>query len=196
VVEFRANDICVVGALAIALALGGCANVDLENKDAWFSKPFQVVSRNGGYTFSELQESKERSRPITANDLVAANGSCPPPPAVQQAPAAATANQLTSAPAASYTSALLGASIALGMSECDVVFRAGAPNAIQIGKNLNGDRIAVLTFNSGLRPGIYRFEAGALMEVGRVQTAPAPAQTAKKKPASPAKASSKQAAKE
>jgi hypothetical protein len=193
VVESRANDIRIAGALAVALALGGCANVDFENKDAWFSKPFQVVSRSGGYTFSDLQETKERARSITANDLVAANGSCPPPRAVQQAPAAAAANQPGSAPAATDTDPLLGGGIALGMSECDVVFRAGAPNAVQIGKNPNGDRTAVLTFNSGPRPGIYHFEAGALMEVERVQTAPA--QTAKKKPAS-SKASGKQAAKE
>ena len=193
--EFRANDICVVGALAGALALGACANVD-ENKDAWFSKPFQFVSRAGGYSFSELQESRERTRPITANDLVAANGSCPPPPAVQQAPAAApaaAANQPGSAPATADTSTLLGGGIALGMSECDVVFRAGAPSAVQIGKNPNGDRTADLTFNSGPRPGIYHFQAGTLMQIEQVQTAPA--QTAKKKPASP-KASSKQAAKE
>lgn len=192
--RFRANEIGVVGALAIAVALGGCANVDYENKDAWFSKPFQFVSRNGGYTFSELQESKARAQPITANDLVAANGSCPPP--VQQAPVAATANPPGSAPAATDTSALLGGGIALGMSECDVVFRAGAPNAVQIGKNPNGDRTAALTFNTGPRPGIYHFEAGALMEVERVQTAPAATQTAKKKPASPKKPTSKQAAKE
>jgi hypothetical protein len=197
VVQFWANEIGVVGALAVAIALGGCANVDYENKDAWFAKPFEFVSRKGGYTFSELQESKDRSRPITANDLVAANGSCPPP-AVQPTPAGAAANQPGSAPAATDTSALLGAGISLGMSECDVVFRAGAPNAVQIGKNPNGDRTAVLTFNSGPRSGIYHFEAGALTEVERAQTAtaPAPAQTAKKKPASPSKASSKQATKE
>jgi hypothetical protein len=190
VVEFRANDICIVGALAGALALGGCAD---ENKDAWFSRPFQFVSRGGGYTFSELQESKARAQPITANDLVAANGSCPPPSAAQQAPAAVAGNQPDSAPPAADT--LLGGGVALGMSECDVVFRAGAPNDVQIGKNPNGDRTAVLTFNSGPRSGIYHFEAGRLMEVERGQTAPAPAQTAKKKPTSP-KASSKQAAKE
>jgi len=194
-VGFRVNDICVVGALAGALALAGCANVDMENKDAWFSKPFQFVSRGSGYTFSELQESKARSQPITANDLVATNGSCPPPPVVQQAPAPAAANQPGSAPAATDTGALLGGGIALGMSECEVVFRAGAPDAVQIGKNPNGDRAAVLTFNSGQRPGIYHFQAGVLMEVERAQTAPAPAQTANKKPAS-SKASSKQAAKE
>lgn len=196
--EFRANDICIVGALAGALALGACANVDAENKDAWFAKPFQFVSRAGGYTFSELQESRERTRPITANDLVAANGSCPPPPAVQQAPVAAAAaapNQPGGAPPAADTGSLLGGGIALGMSECDVVFRAGAPSAVQIGKNPNGDRTAVLTFNSGPRTGIYHFQAGALTEVEQAQTAPAAVQTAKKKPASP-KASSKQAAKE
>jgi hypothetical protein len=149
VVRFRANEIGVVGALAIAVVLGGCANVD-ENKDAWFSKPFEFVSRKGGFTFSELQESKARTLPITAKDLVAANGSCPAP-AVPPAPAGAAANQPGSAPAATDT--------------------------------------------SGPRPGIYHFEAGALMEVEQVQTGPAPAQTAKKKPASP-KASGKQATKE
>jgi hypothetical protein len=194
-VRFRANQIGVVGALAVAVALGSCANVDYENKDAWFAKPFEFVSRKGGFTFSELQESKARTQPITGNDLVAANGSCPAP-AVPQAPAAAAASQPGSAPAAADSSTLLGGGIALGMSECDVVNRAGAASAVQIGKNPNGDRTAVLTINSGPRPGIYHFEAGALVEVERVQTAPAPAQTAKKKPASPAKPSSKQAAKE
>jgi hypothetical protein len=78
-VRFRANQIGVVGALAVAVALGSCANVDYENKDAWFAKPFEFVSRKGGFTFSELQESKARTQPITGNDLVAANGSCPAP---------------------------------------------------------------------------------------------------------------------
>jgi len=192
-VRFRANEFGIVAALAVAL--GGCTNVDFENKDAWFSKPFEFVSRKGGYTFSELQERRDHARPITANDLVADNGSCPPP-AVPQAPAAAAANQSGSAPAATDSSALLGGGIALGMSECDVLFRAGAPSAVQIGKNPSGDRSAVLTFNSGPRAGIYHFEAGALTGVERAQTAPAPVQSAKKKPASPAKASSKQAAKE
>ena len=197
-VRFRANEIGIVGALAVAVALGGCANVDLENKDAWFSRPFEFVSRKAGYSFSELQESKDRSRPITANDLVASNGSCPPP-AVQPAQAAARADQPGSAqaaPVATDSSALPGGGIALGMSECEVVFRAGAPSAVQIDKNPNGNRTAVLTFNSGPRSGIYHFEAGALTEVERGQTTPAPAQTAKKKPASPTKTSGKQAAKE
>jgi len=194
-VRFRANEIGVLAALAVAVALGGCANVDVANKDQWFSKQFEFVSRKGGYTFSDLQEGKDRRRSITANDLVAANGSCPPP-AAPSAPAPAAANQAAPAPVASDAGTLLSGGVALGMSECDVVLRAGAPSAVQIGKNPNGDRSAVLTFNSGPRPGIYHFEAGALTEVERVQTAPEPAQTAKKKPASPAKPTSKQAAKD
>jgi len=194
-VQFRAHEIGVVGALALAVALGGCANVDYENKEAWFAKRFEFVSRKGGYTFSELQENKDRKLPITANDLVAANGSCAAP-AVPQAPAAAAANQTGGAPAPIDSGALLGGGIALGMSECDVVFRAGTPSAVQIGKNPNGDRTADLTFNSGPRPGIYHFQAGVLMDIERGQTTPAPAQTVKKKPAPPAKASNKQAAKE
>jgi hypothetical protein len=201
-VQFRANATGIVVAFTTALALCGCANVEYENKDAWFAKPFEIVSRKGGYTFSELQETKERARPITANDLVDGNGSCPAPQVSQQAPqqapaAAAAANQAPGVPPAADTNSLLGGGVALGMSECDVVFRAGSPSAVQVGKGPNGDRTAVLTFNSGPRPGIYHFAGGALTEVERVQGAPAPpsAQVAKKKPASASKAS-KQAAKE
>ena len=159
--QFRANDTGILGALAVAIALGGCGNVDWENKEAWFSKPFQVVSKRGGYTYSNLDESKQRARAITANGLVEANGSCPPPEA-QQAPASATVDSPGGVAPATDTSALLGGGIALGMSECDVVFRAGAPSNIQIDQNPNGDRTAVLTFNSGPRPGIYHFRGGAL----------------------------------
>ena len=89
-VQFRPNATGIVVALATALALCGCANVEYENKDAWFAKPFEFVSRKGGYTFSELQETKERAQPITAKDLVDGNGSCPTPQAsATSAPASA-----------------------------------------------------------------------------------------------------------
>ena len=191
--HFRANVVGIVGAIAIAIALSGCANVDLENKDAWFSKPFQFVSNKGGFTFSELQESKVRTQPITANDLIEANGSCPPP-AAQQAAASTPVDPSGGAPPATDTSALLGGGIALGMSECDVVFRAGAPSDIQIDQNPNHDRTTVLTFNSGPHLGIYRFRGGALMEVERGQIT-SQTQTAKKKPVTSPK-TNKQAAKE
>jgi hypothetical protein len=69
-----------------------------------------------------------------------------------------------------------------------VVYRAGAPSNVQLGDNPNGGRTLVLTYNSGPRPGIYRFEAGHLMTMDRVEEPPPPAPTvAKKKPAKPVK---------
>jgi hypothetical protein len=187
-VQFRAK-ICRIIAPLAAAALCGCANVEVENKDAWFAKPFEIVSRKGGYTYSDLQDARQRARPITANDFVDANGACPLP-TPQPAPIAANVDP----GAASAASGNLGLGVALGMTECDVVSRAGAPSNVQIGKTPNGDRAAVLTFNSGPRPGIYRFVGGALSEVDRVQTAPEPPQTAKKK--TPAAKPNKQAAKQ
>jgi hypothetical protein len=189
-VQLRVIDSRMIGALAVAFALSGCANVDFENKDAWFAKPFQVVSRNGGYTFSELQESKDRARSIIASDLVDGNGACPAP-AAQPASIAAPGNEPAGAPPAPDTNPLLGGGIALGMSECDIVFRAGQPNAVQLGQNPNRDRTAVLTFNSGPRPGIYHFERGSLIEVESVPAPPAPPKTAKKKSAKPNKQAAK-----
>jgi hypothetical protein len=84
---------------------------------------------------------------------------------------------------------LLGGGVALGMSECDVVFRAGQPNAVQIGSLPNGDRTAVLTFDSGPRAGIYRFQRGALKVMDSVPVAAAPPQAVKKKSAKVAKPS-------
>ena len=68
------------------------------------------------------------------------------------------------------------------MSECDVVYRAGQPTAVQVGKNPNGDRAAILTFSGGPRPGIYRFERGRLMEMDRMEQPAPPPKVVKKKP--------------
>lgn len=171
----------------MALALSGCADVDWESQQAWFAKPIDFAGRKGGYTFSELQETKKQQRPITANDLVNSNGACPPPVAPQPPPPAP--GQAAAPVAPVDTAALLGGGIALGMSECDVVFRAGQPSAVQIGSLPNGDRSAMLTFDTGPRAGIYHFERGALKEMDSLPVAAAPPpQTVKKKGAKSAKA--------
>ncbi len=185
--QLRSSCFVLLAASATAVALSGCANVDFDSQQAWFAKPLDLFGRNGGYTFSELQETKQRERPITANDLVDSNGACAARPA-PQAPPAAPGNQAAGpAPPAADTASLLGGAVALGMSECDVVFRAGQPSAVQFGKNPNGDRTAILTYTGGPRPGIYHFERGALMAMDRVETPAAAPQAAKKKPAKSAK---------
>lgn len=74
-----------------------------------------------------------------------------------------------------------GGGIALDMSECDVVQRAGAPDNIEFGTG--GERALVLTYVRGERPGIYRFRAGRLisMERGAEPEPEKPVKPAKKK---------------
>jgi hypothetical protein len=182
-VLFRFNPFGVIGALALTAALGGCANVDFDTSQNWFAKPLDVSGRNaGGYTFSELAETKQHQRPVTANDLVDSNGACPAR-ATPQPAANALGNQAASPTPAPDATSLLGAGVALGMSECDVVSRAGQPGGVQIGQNPNGDRTAVLTFNAGPRPGVYRFERGTLTEMDRAAQASNPPPPEKKKAA-------------
>ena len=179
----------------LCLTLSGCANIDYE-AGGWFSKPLDLFGRSSGYTFSELQETRKQ-RTIAANELVDGNGACAAPVMAQPAappgsPAAAAPGNPPAGPAGSAAASpaaesLLGGGIALGMSECDVVYRAGSPSAVQLGKNPNGDRTAVLTYNSGPRPGIYRFERGSLMEMDRVAEPAPPPQPSKKKPAKASK---------
>lgn len=184
--QLQANRCGLVAALIWAAVCSGCASTDLfDNNERWFSRSLDLTGKTGGYTFSELQESS-RNRQLSPADLVDANGACPPlpAPAVASAPVAAGgATPIPTAPEAPPT--LMGQGIALGMSECDVVYRAGGPSNLELGKNPNGDRTLVLTYNSGPRPGIYRFEAGRLMDMDRVEVPtppPAPKVVKKKKP--------------
>ena len=169
------RSFCVVGmVLAMAAWLGGCSN----DNEKWFSKPANLLGNNLSYTYSSLGQSRV-DRPITANDLVDANGACP-----RYVPPEASAPGNPGEAAAPDASALLGAGVALGMSECDVIARLGQPTAVNLGTNPNGTRSAILTYNTGTRPGIYRFENGHLSEMDRVEvapTAPAPKKTTKKK---------------
>lgn len=185
-VPARSKHPGLVVALTLSGALCGCANLDLDS-GGWFSRPFDVTGRKGGYTYSELQETR-RLRSASPNDLINPNGSCPPPAAPAQTPPSAPGAPPA---AAADPASRLGEPVALGMTECEVVYRAGAPSAVQLGANPNGDRTALLTFSAGPRPGIYRFEAGRLVEMNRVADPAPPPTAAKKKPAKPAKAQQK-----
>jgi hypothetical protein len=151
----------VLAALAMAGVLGGCADVGWD-AGTLFRKPVDVAGRSAGYTYSDLQESRQ-ARPVSDSDLVDANGICP----------------AAAAPGSDASAASEG--VGLGMTECEVVARAGSPNSVQLGRKPNGDRTAVISYQSGPRPGIYHFERGRLTQMDRVEVAAPP--QAKKKPA-------------
>jgi hypothetical protein len=181
--------------LTVVLALGGCANNDFDTSAAWFAKPIDVFGSKGGYTYSNLADSTKEQRSVTANDLIDANGACPAAPApatpaAQSQPQAKSANAADGAQVSADMASLIGGGIAIGMSECDVVGRLGQPSRVNFGNNPNGNRSLVLSYSSGARPGDYRFVAGRLTEMDRIDVPvpppePAKKKIAKKKPAKP-----------
>ncbi|HEV3371304.1 MAG TPA: hypothetical protein VG145_02070 [Xanthobacteraceae bacterium] len=98
-------------------------------------------------------------RPVTAADLVDPQGQCASRP----------------------TTAAQGG-IALEMTECEVVGRAGPPENVQLGTTDRGERSLTLTYTGGPRPGIYRFAGGRLYAIERGEEPP-PEPAKPKKPA-------------
>jgi hypothetical protein len=158
--------------------LAGCAGSDLLSRDAeWFSGPSRLFIRN----IEAPPLSPEK--PVTAEDLVSAEGYCPgmAPPAAGPADANAAAAGAPVLPSTSGT-------VALGHTECDVVRGIGAPASVSLSNNPRGNRVAVVTYTQGQRAGIYTFMAGRLSSIERGPEAeappPKPAKSkAKKKPA-------------
>jgi hypothetical protein len=99
-------------------------------------------------------------RPVTAADLVGPQGQC----------------------AAGQNAAAQGG-IALEMTECEVVGRAGQPDNVQLGTTERGERSVTLTYAGGPRPGIYRFAGGRLYAIERGEEPPPPEPVKPKKPA-------------
>ena len=82
---------------------------------------------------------------------------------------------------------MIPTAIALDMTECDVVKRAGQPEQVDFGTNERSERTVVLTYLRGARPGIYRFAAGRLTSIERAPEPPRAAQAGAAKPQPPPK---------
>lgn len=188
------SGIALVAAVALAAAVGGCSSSpQLFDTSNWFSKPVDVFAkpdwaRPADNTAADLGP----KGPVGANDLVNADGTCAPaetpqaaapPPPPEPAPAAtASADSLGGLQTgmAPGVPPVLGG-IALGMSECEAVRRAGQPSNVAISAGDKGERKVVLTFLSGPWPGIYTFTSGRLKVIDRAPEQPKPKATPKKK---------------
>jgi hypothetical protein len=106
---------------------------------------------------------------VTEADLISRDGQC-----VYSAPSSATG---LAAPG------LAQGGVALQMTECDVVNRAGAPDNIEFGVNERGERAVAMTYLRGPRPGIYRFAAGRLNSIERSPEAPSAPKQQQRPPA-------------
>jgi hypothetical protein len=147
-----------------AIALGGCAMPDVDTFRGLDMTRFRPA------TTAELRSAVTRK--ISAEDLVDAEGRC-----------AGAAVEPASDPGASQASIpMVPSGIALEMTECDVVKRAGAPERVVIGANDANDRTVVMTYTRGVRPGIYHFTAGRLTLMERAPEPPPPPKPARPAP--------------
>ena len=189
-------------ACAAAIAVAGCRNsADVfqdQNEGGWFSKPLDLLGKpDWARPNVNASVNLGPQGPVSAEDLVSADGLCAQPSA---ALAQATAPPSTPAgapqPADSAVAATadpglqrlepggtptVAGGIALGMTECQAVQRAGTPSNVAISAGERGERKAVLTYLSGPWPGIYTFTGGRLSVIDRAPEQPKPAKTAPKK---------------
>jgi hypothetical protein len=161
----------LIALLGVAPLVAGCAGgTDLiaSAKDAqWFNTPSRLFIRNISIESPPLTPDK----PVSAEDLVSADGACP---GMTPPPSPADAN-------ASTAPAPMGGTVALGHTECDVVRGIGAPSNVSISGDAAGRRVAVVTWTSGPRAGIYTFTSGRLSAIEGAPEAPAMPKTAKPK---------------
>ena len=163
-------------ALPVAFALGACALPDFES--------FRAPSPDAIFRPRSVTNVKDRVLPpVAADDLVDASGRCagayvPPAEPAGGQPGSQAAAQQAGVP-------MIPGAIALEMSECDVVKRAGFPERVEIGAGERNERTATLTYMGGPRPGIYSFVEGRLKSMERGPEPP-PAPKTAKKPAKPA----------
>jgi hypothetical protein len=169
-----------ISLLLLAPVLGACGSLpDMDSFRAPDSSTF----------FRPLSVANIKDKtlpPVTAEDIVDASGRC--------AGAVATAPPVNDVQSSGPTNVslqdvgvpMMSGAIALDMTECDVVKRAGLAEKVEIGTNERNERSATLTYILGPRAGIYRFSEGRLRSMERAPEPPAPS-----KPAKPAKGAPK-----
>ncbi|MBV8790760.1 MAG: hypothetical protein JO237_01760 [Pseudolabrys sp.] len=179
-----------LSAAVLSAALAGCSSSLFESK----GPDFKFFAKSDWSSVGSSNERDFGDKPVAPEELVDANGTCagapaaaPPAPEQGQVQGGdSNAQQPVTAPV------LVSGGIGLGMTECQVVQRAGLPGNVQIGGgDASAGRTAVLTYTAGPWPGIYRFADGRLKEVERVAMPepPKPVKPVKKKKAAPKTAS-------
>jgi hypothetical protein len=155
---FLRNPIGLLVIAGLVPALGGCggglsdiSTTNLLPRVDSFARPDWLSYSGGKEDFS--------LRPVSANDLITAQGQCANPAAAPPSgddPAGAQQGM-----------PLVAGGIALQMTECDVVLRIGHPEQLEFGTNERGERTVAITYLRGNRPGVYRFARGRLVSIER-----------------------------
>lgn len=106
------------------------------------------------------------ARAITQNDLLNQDGSCAMPMSTDGV--ASPSPDADAALAGQGALPSVQGGIGLGMTECEVVQRTGAPETFNISAE-GTDRVTTLTVKRGSWPGLYRFRGGRLVSMEQVE---------------------------
>ena len=168
----------VVILAALGAVVGACSSDLSLNNVTLAPKPETLMRKPDWATYSGGKNDFDL-RPITPADLVNAEGQCAggAPGAPDQQPTGFTDSKTSGAPLPST------GGIALQMTECDVVRRAGQAEKVDFGINDRGERTVTLTYGRGPSAGIYRFAGGRLASIEGAPAPPQQAPAAKPKPA-------------
>jgi hypothetical protein len=164
-------------AVPAMLALGACAMPDMDS--------FRAPTAEAIFRPLSVTNVKDRVLPpVAADDLVDASGRCA---GAYVPPVESSGEPGSQAPVTVQQAGvpMIPSAVALEMSECDVVKRAGFPERVEIGASERNERTAVLTYSGGPRPGVYSFVEGRLKSMERGPE-PVPQARPAKKPAKPA----------
>lgn len=191
-------------AIAVGATVGGCSgDASVLDRNNWFAKPANMFTRPDWAQPADANTAELGPKgSVAASDLVNADGSCAP----TETPAAAA--PADPAPVVTASAEPLGGlqtggglgpaaapafgGIALGMSECEAVRRAGQPSHVTIGAGDAGERKVVITYQAGNLPGIYTFYSGRLKQIDQVPQPEKPKAAPKKKTTKRAKSAAHQ----
>jgi hypothetical protein len=171
------NNRIAVPLLALSLGVAACSSD--SSTGSLLPQPDSILKRPDWTTFSGAK-GEFSLRPVSSEDLVSADGQC-----AGAGPMAGPADS-TAGGGGQQSATLVQGSVALQMTECDVVRRAGPVEQIDTGANERGERTVTLTYQRGPSPGIYRFTGGRLASIERAPGSPPAAAKQKAPPKKPA----------
>ncbi len=160
----RRKALLTAALVALASGIAACS-ADIGLNNVTFTPPTEPSRSKPDWASFSGSKTEFTLRPVTQADLVGPEGQCAGGPGQQPAQPGEPV-----LPAGTPT---VQGGIALQMTECDVVRRAGAADKVDIGANERGERAVTIMFTRGPWPGLYRFDNGRLTSIERTN-APSP----------------------
>lgn len=169
-----------LAAVAIAAAVAGCSGAGETMSQLSLSKTADLFTiKTADSTVLPAEDARFGNGPVPPEQLVDAAGHCAAETQPTSTDGAAGGTEATAPVAANAPAGLPGdpalpmlGGVGLGMTECQVVRRAGTPGNVAISAGPGGDRLVVLTYVSGSLPGIYHFSSGRLKVIEKAPEPP------------------------